>query len=100
MVLRVRVRHAAGCVLALCLGTLPLSSSTHAVEQPAPGAQDAPAATRTIWDGVFTQAQAERGRDVYRKSCSACHKADLLGESAAPALAGAEFVQRWVGSNV
>ncbi len=35
MLLRVRVRHAAGCVLlALCLGTLPFSWSTHAAQQP------------------------------------------------------------------
>jgi mono/diheme cytochrome c family protein len=49
---------------------------------------------------VFTQAQADRGRDQYQKSCASCHKADLLGESAAPPLAGPEFSQRWVGSNV
>jgi len=37
MVLRVRVRHAAGGVLlALCLGTLPLNWSTHAAQQTAP----------------------------------------------------------------
>ena len=37
MVLRVRARHAAGCVLmALCLGSLPFSWSTHAAQQSAP----------------------------------------------------------------
>lgn len=108
MVPRVRVRHVVGCVvLAVCLGTLPFDWSTHAAQQPAspsalvaPAAQSAPGATRTIWDGVFTQAQADRGRDQYRTSCASCHKADLLGESAAPPLAGPEFSQRWVGSNV
>ena len=33
-------------------------------------------------------------------TCASCHKADLLGESAAPPLAGPEFSQRWVGSTV
>jgi len=79
---------------------LPIPESTHSPELAAPAAQSAPVAARTIWDGVFTQAQADRGRDQYRKSCASCHKADLLGESAAPPLAGPEFSQRWVGSNI
>ena len=79
---------------------LPIPEGTHSPEVAPPAAQSTPPATRTIWDGVFTQAQADRGRDQYRKSCASCHKADLLGESAAPPLAGPEFSQRWVGSNV
>jgi len=79
---------------------LPVPEGTHSPEVAPPAAQSTPPATRTIWDGVFTQAQADRGRDQYRKSCASCHKADLLGESAAPPLAGPEFSQRWVGSNI
>ena len=81
---------------------LPVPEGTHSPEVALapPTAQSPSPATRTIWDGVFTQAQADRGRDQYRKSCASCHKADLLGESAAPPLAGPEFSQRWVGSNV
>ena len=77
---------------------LPIPEGTHSPERSTPAAQGA--AARTIWDGVFTQAQALRGRDQYMKSCASCHKADLLGESAAPPLAGPEFSQRWTGSNV
>src|SRR5262245_19535895 len=80
---------------------LPIPEGTHSPERAAaPAAQAAPAASRTIWDGVFTQAQADRGKALYMTSCAACHKADLLGESAAPALAGPDFSQRWVGSNI
>jgi ankyrin repeat protein len=79
---------------------LPVPEGTHSPEVAPPAAQSTPPATRTIWDGVFTQAQADRGRDQYRQSCTSCHKADLLGESAAPPLAGPEFSQRWVGSSV
>ena len=79
---------------------LPIPERTHSPELETPAAQAAPASTRTIWDGVFTQAQADRGRDQYRTSCASCHKADLLGESAAPPLAGPEFSQRWAGSTV
>ena len=44
MVFRVRVRHAAGCVLmALCLGSLPFSWSTHAAQQ---SASTSPVATQ------------------------------------------------------
>ena len=54
---------------------------------------------RTIWDGVFNDAQATRGQNVYKQSCAPCHKADLLGDTGAPALAGPEFFSRWNGSS-
>jgi cytochrome c len=54
---------------------------------------------RTIWDGVFTEAQATRGQNAYKQSCAPCHKADLLGDTGAPALAGPEFFSRWNGSS-
>jgi cytochrome c len=54
---------------------------------------------RTIWDGVFTEAQATRGQNAYKASCAPCHKADLLGDTGAPALAGPEFFARWKGSS-
>ncbi|MEO8258905.1 MAG: cytochrome c [Acidobacteriota bacterium] len=49
----------------------------------------------TVWDGVFTEAQASRGEVAYRRSCAACHKEDLLGSGTAPALAGDAFLRRW-----
>ncbi|HZL93939.1 MAG TPA: ankyrin repeat domain-containing protein, partial [Vicinamibacterales bacterium] len=55
---------------------LPVPEGTHSPEVAPPAAQSTPPATRTIWDGVFTQAQADRGRDQYRQSCTSCHKAD------------------------
>jgi ankyrin repeat protein len=79
---------------------LPVPEGTHSPERAGATAQSGTTAARTIWDGVFTQAQAERGRDHYQKSCASCHKADLLGESAAPPLAGPEFGQRWTGSSL
>jgi ankyrin repeat protein len=79
---------------------LPVPEGTHSRERTDVPAQSATTSTKTIWDGVFTQAQAERGRDQYQKTCSSCHKADLLGESAAPPLAGQEFAQRWTGQSL
>jgi mono/diheme cytochrome c family protein len=36
---------------------------------------------RSIWDGVYTDAQAGRGEPLYAKHCSRCHGADLAGLS-------------------
>jgi len=33
------------------------------------------AAPTTVWDGVFTDAQAERGSAIYLSECSPCHGA-------------------------
>jgi mono/diheme cytochrome c family protein len=62
-------------------------------------AQDA-ASGGTVWDGVFTEAQASRGEAAYGRSCAACHKEDLLGGGTAPALAGEAFLRRWNESTV
>ncbi len=49
----------------------------------------------TIWDGVYAEAQAERGATVYRAACSSCHSEDLRGNSNAPALIGVSFMFLW-----
>ena len=48
----------------------------------------------TVWDGVFTAAQAERGREAYALHCSSCHQNDLQG-GAGPALQGLQFIDNW-----
>jgi mono/diheme cytochrome c family protein len=50
---------------------------------------------KTVWDGVFTTQQAERGAATYTASCSECHGKDLGGDGFAPALSGAEFIGNW-----
>ena len=52
------------------------------------------ASRRTILDGVFTPAQAERGRTAYALECSSCHSEDLQGMSG-PALSGQQFIDNW-----
>ena len=49
---------------------------------------------RTTLDGVFTEAQAERGRSSYAVNCSSCHSEDLQGMNAT-ALIGQQFVDTW-----
>jgi S-disulfanyl-L-cysteine oxidoreductase SoxD len=60
-------------------------------------AQDA---TGSVWDGVYTQAQADRGQGFYQSSCAACHGDQLRGGETAPPLAGGEFLSNWNGLTV
>jgi cytochrome c len=53
------------------------------------------AQARTVWDGVYTDAQAERGRAAYQQSCVACHRDDLRGDNTAPSLVGESFMFLW-----
>src|SRR5688572_14351474 len=53
------------------------------------------ATTKTVWDGVFTAEQAERGAAAYKATCSECHGGDLMGDGFAPALTGADFQGNW-----
>ena len=52
-------------------------------------------ATKTVWDGVFSTAQSERGAAQYKTACSECHGNDLGGDGFAPGLTGAEFQGNW-----
>ena len=52
-------------------------------------------AARTVWDGLYTEAQAERGRAAYQQSCVGCHRDDLRGDSTAPSLVGESFMFLW-----
>jgi quinoprotein glucose dehydrogenase len=49
----------------------------------------------TVWDGVYTEAQAERGRVAYTQSCASCHADDLRGRSTAPSLVEESFTFLW-----
>ena len=37
------------------------------------------AADRTVWDGVYTTAQATRGKAIYSAECQKCHGENLSG---------------------
>lgn len=52
-----------------------------------------------IWQGVYTTAQAERGKSAFDTSCVRCHGADLGGTSA-PSLKGERFMDTWGGENL
>ena len=54
-------------------------------------------ATRSVWDGVFTQEQADRGRPLYNQHCASCHSDTLMGGEMSPPLTGGEFMSNWNG---
>lgn len=70
--------------LAACAAALAVSMTAEA--------QDG---SSSVWDGVYTDEQAQRGETTYEQECATCHLADLLGDGIAPALTGAAFDFRW-----
>ena len=53
--------------------------------------------SRSVWDGVYTEAQAKRGAEFYGKECAACHGTVLTGGEEAPPLVGGAFLSNWDG---
>jgi mono/diheme cytochrome c family protein len=49
----------------------------------------------SVWDGVYSGEQAERGERVYRQHCESCHAADMRGGPAARGLVGMGFQYLW-----
>ena len=83
-------------VLAAAVGSVHAMSGAPAVAAQAAGA------TRSVWDGAYTDAQAKRGRESYEYSCGTCHLPSLEGDESRdiPALYGEEFVDEWSGKPV
>ena len=50
---------------------------------------------RTVWDGVYTEEQAERGGVQYTESCAGCPAPDLRGSTTSPSLVGMSFTFLW-----
>jgi quinoprotein glucose dehydrogenase len=58
-------------------------------------AQDKP----KIWEGIYTDAQADRGKAVFDVRCAHCHGDDLVGGDG-PSLIGASFIRSWASRYV
>ena len=48
-------------------------------------------APKTVLDGIYTSAQAERGKAVYAMNCAGCHGDKAEGGAAGPTLSGPDF---------
>jgi mono/diheme cytochrome c family protein len=57
-------------------------------------AQTSMSPAKSIWDGVYSDAQATRGSTVYFQNCGMCHGATLGGNGEAPPLVG-RFMADW-----
>jgi mono/diheme cytochrome c family protein len=57
-------------------------------------------ATQSSWDGVYTEAQASHGAEVYAEYCGSCHAGNLAGDGFAPALTGGPFLNNWNGLTI
>jgi len=64
-------------------------------------------APSSVWDGVYTDDQAQKGQGLYKQHCASCHGDNLDGEAqtdrakklnrAFPPLAGDVFTGNWNG---
>lgn len=90
------------------LGSLVLAGRFGALRAISPQTAAAPSQSATLRDGVYSEAQARRGENVFKAQCSYCHKDNLSGGflddgvGHAPALAGKQafessFAERWGG---
>jgi mono/diheme cytochrome c family protein len=57
---------------------------------------------RSVWAGVYTDEQSQRGEKLYVDACAKCHSTTLAGGAQltgdVPALVGNEFLGGWVGA--
>jgi len=83
-----RLRFAAVALIPFA-AVLALGSAVHA--QPP---------TKSIWDGVYTDEQANRGKALYSENCASCHGSELTGGEMAPPLSGGEFMAGWDGLTI
>lgn len=76
---------------------------------PTPVPADEPAGDarpRSVGDGVYTAAQAQRGEVIYTSMCGRCHGYGLNGAPddpdmlPAPPIAGPKFMRRWSGASL
>lgn len=54
-------------------------------------------ARRSVWDGVYSSEQVERGQKAYYAQCARCHGDTLLGGEDSPPLVDDVFLTRWHG---
>src|SRR5690349_8822076 len=53
---------------------------------------------KTVWQGVYTDEQAGRGKALYEMNCAGCHGMDLAGDRGS-SLQGRDFMERWREDN-
>jgi mono/diheme cytochrome c family protein len=49
----------------------------------------------SIWDGIYTEAQAARGKALFGDQCGMCHGDPPTGGGMGPPLMGSDFLENW-----
>jgi mono/diheme cytochrome c family protein len=98
--MKVDTMKAAAPVFWLLLFGIPLDPWVYAVQTEAAVFSPAPAnpqsaSSGSIWSGVYTSAQAGRGKELYQARCGSCHGDKLVSDSDAPALTAPAFKFSW-----
>ncbi len=64
--------------------------------------QSSPVQSPSVWDGIYTEQQAQRGEALYQRQCSLCHGAKLIGKASedTPPLTGPVFMKTWNGRSL
>lgn len=75
-------------------------SRLHCVFSPILMVAAAGAASRSVWDGVYSKQQAGRGQTAYNSKCARCHGEALLGGEDSPALVDRDFLEKWNGKSL
>src|SRR6476660_681229 len=89
-----RTRSAFFVVVALWAAALGFRFSVVTVQSNTE-AQQAAGGERKIWDGVYTDEQAARGKPRFEASCIRCHNIELIGSERGPALKGNAFLSKY-----
>lgn len=89
-----RARALQTAALAMFVSALVSGTMLRGAEQ-----AESPAPATSVWDGVFTETQAERGRNAYLANCAACHGENLQGREH-KALRGDRFWVDWQDTTV
>ena len=87
------------CAAAAWLTGVALAAGSSGRDEPARDAAKA-AASQTVWDGVYTAEQADRGKALYAQWCAECHSVDLRGDGTSPSLIEEAFAFQWDDTTV
>jgi quinoprotein glucose dehydrogenase len=49
----------------------------------------------SVWDGVYTAEQTQRGETAYLQTCASCHGTAFEGGDMTPPLVGGAFTSNW-----
>ena len=81
--------------IAMTIGGSPPELIAFALPTSRPTVQAQSVNADSVWDGIYSNEQADRGEALFVQQCVACHSNQPGGASAAPAVIGGDFKFRW-----